>query len=139
MDWHVGAHASTFGGNPVAIAASLKTIELLENGLIDNAARQGEYLMEGLHGLQRKYADRIVEIRGRGLMIGIEFVDTVENMKPVPQLRDRIVEECFARGLILIGCGASAIRFSPPLIIDRDDCDTALKIFDEAITAALGK
>jgi 4-aminobutyrate aminotransferase len=137
MDWHVGAHASTFGGNPVAIAASLKTIELLENGLIENAARQGEYLMEGLRALQAKHADRIAEVRGKGLMIGIEFVKTIDGLEPVPELRDRIVDECFNRGLILIGCGASAVRFSPPLVIDREDCDIALRIFEEAVDAAL--
>lgn len=137
MDWHVGAHASTFGGNPVAIAASLKTIELLENGLIENAARQGEYLMERLHELQSKYSDRIIDVRGKGLMIGVDFVDSMESKKPVPDLRDRIVDEAFHRGLIIIGCGASAIRFSPPLVIDRSDCDFALEVFDQSIAAAL--
>jgi 4-aminobutyrate aminotransferase len=138
MDWHVGAHASTFGGNPVSIAASLKTIELLQNGLVENAARQGEYLFDGLLALKRKYADRVIDVRGKGLMLGIDFVDSMESRKPVPELRDRIVEEAFKRGLIIIGCGASAVRFSPPLVIDRDDCDAALAIFDASIAAALG-
>jgi 4-aminobutyrate aminotransferase len=137
MQWHVGAHASTFGGNPVAIAASLKTIELLENGLIENAARQGEYLMESLRALQAKYPDRIAEVRGRGLMIGVELVKSIESMEPVPDLRDRVVEEAFQRGLIIIGCGATALRLSPPLVIDRADCDFALEVIDASLAAAL--
>ncbi len=139
MDWHVGAHASTFGGNPVSIAASLKTIELLENGLIDNAAKQGEYLMEGLAAIKHKYSENIAEVRGRGLMIGIEFVKSIDTLEYAHDLRETIVDECFKRGLILIGCGASAVRFSPPLVIDRDDCDTALRIFDESIAAAMAQ
>lgn len=139
MDWHVGAHASTFGGNPVAIAASLKTIELLENGLIDNAARQGEYLMDRLRAMQAKYSDRILDVRGRGLMIGIELVESMETRRPAQALRDVVVDECFQRGLILIGCGTSSVRLSPPLVIDRDDCDIALQILDESLAAALAK
>jgi 4-aminobutyrate aminotransferase len=137
MNWHVGAHASTFGGNPVAIAASLKTIELLENGLIENAARQGEYLMERLGALQAKHPDRIAEVRGKGLMIGVELVKSVESLEPAGELRDRVVDEAFKRGLIIIGCGASAVRLSPPLVIDRDDCDVALQILEESFDAAL--
>ena len=137
MDWHVGAHASTFGGNPVSIAAALKTIELLEGGLIENAARMGELMMEGLNALQRKYADRILDVRGKGLMIGVEFVESLESREPAGELRERIVDEAFRRGLIIIGCGASTVRFSPPLVIDRDDVETALRIFDESIAAAM--
>lgn len=138
MNWHVGAHASTFGGNPVAIAASLKTIELLQNGLIENAAKQGEYLMEGLRRLQAKYPQHIVDVRGRGLMVGMEFVKTIDGMEPISEERDRITEEAFRRGLLVIGAGASTIRFSPPLVIDRSDVDFALEVLDASIAAVLG-
>jgi len=136
MDWHVGAHASTFGGNPVAIAAAMKTIELLERELIENAADVGDYLMRGLQKIKDKYEDCIAEVRGLGLMIGVEFVEDIHTLKPAVELRDRIELECFKRGLILIGCGESAIRFSPPLVVERDQVDCTLAIFDEAIAAA---
>jgi 4-aminobutyrate aminotransferase len=127
MDWKPGAHASTFGGNPVCIAAALKTIELLEGGLVQNAAEVGAYLKAGLEKLQQKHSS-IVDVRGFGLMIGVEF-ETVE-------LRDRIESACFERGLIILGAGASTIRWSPPLILTKENVDVALEIFDEAITAS---
>ncbi len=139
MDWHVGAHASTFGGNPVAIAASLKTIELLENGLIENAAKMGEYLMNGVRELQARHPDRIYDVRGKGLMIGIELVESRATLKPDVELRERIVNEAFKRGLIIIGCGSSSIRLSPPLVIDKDDCDVALRIIEESFAAAVAQ
>jgi 4-aminobutyrate aminotransferase len=128
MDWKPGAHASTFGGNPVCIAAALKTIELLEGGLVQNAAEVGAYLKEGLQKLQQKH-DCIVDVRGMGMMIGVEF-ETAE-------LRDRIEVACFERGLIILGAGASTIRWSPPLILTKDNVDVALEIFDEAIAASV--
>ncbi len=135
MDWQPGAHASTFGGNPVCIASALKTIELLENGLVDNAAEVGAYLEEGLRKLMQKH-DCIGDVRGFGLMLGVEFVDSRATMTPAPELRDRIEIECFNRGLIILGCGANSIRWSPPLIITRENVDVALEIFDDAIAAA---
>lgn len=135
MDWQPGAHASTFGGNPVCIASALKTIELLENGLIDNAAKVGAYLEEGLRKLMRKH-DCIGDVRGLGLMLGVEFVEDRATMNPAPELRDRVEVECFNRGLIILGCGANSIRWSPPLIITRENVDVALEIFDQAIAAA---
>ncbi|HEU4873925.1 MAG TPA: acetyl ornithine aminotransferase family protein [Pyrinomonadaceae bacterium] len=128
MDWKPGAHASTFGGNPVCIAAALKTIELLEGGLVQNAAEVGAYLKEGLEKLQQKH-DSIVDVRGMGMMIGVEF-ETAE-------LRDRIEVACFERGLIILGAGASTIRWSPPLILTKENVDVALEIFDEAIAASV--
>jgi 4-aminobutyrate aminotransferase len=132
MDWHKGAHASTFGGNPVCIAAALKTIELLENGLVENAATVGEYLQTGLRKLQDKY-ECIAEVRGLGLMVGVEFVEDKTSMKAAPELRDKIEMECFNRGLIILGCGVSTIRWSPPLILSKENVDVALAIFDAAI------
>lgn len=134
MDWHKGAHASTFGGNPVAIASALKTIELLEGGLIENAREVGDHLRSGLKQVAEKHPS-IGDIRGLGLMLGVEFVDKTTN-EPDAALRDRVEMECFKHGLILLGCGTSTIRWSPPLILTKENVDVALAIFDEAITAA---
>jgi 4-aminobutyrate aminotransferase len=135
MDWHKGAHASTFGGNPVALTAALKTIELLEGGLVENSREVGVYLEEGLRRLADKH-DCIGDVRGLGLMLGVEFVENKQSLKPAPELRDRIEMACFERGLIILGCGANTIRWSPPLILTRQHVDVALEIFDEAITAS---
>jgi 4-aminobutyrate aminotransferase len=135
MDWKPGAHASTFGGNPVAIAAALKTIELLERELINNSAEVGAYLQEGLRKLAQKH-DCIGDVRGLGLMVGVEFVEDRATMKPAPELRERVETACFERGLIILGAGFNTIRWSPPLIITRENVDVALEIFDEAITAS---
>ena len=136
MDWHKGAHASTFGGNPVCLASALKTIELLENGLIENAATVGEYLQDGLRELSKKY-DCIGDVRGLGMMIGVEFVESKATMTPAPELRDKIEMACFNRGLIILGCGANTIRWSPPLILTKENVDVALEIFDAAIKASI--
>jgi 4-aminobutyrate aminotransferase len=136
MDWKPGAHASTFGGNPVALAAALKTIELLEGGLVSNSAEVGAYLKDGLEKLKEKH-DCIGDVRGYGLMIGVEFVADRATMKPAPELRDRIEVACFERGLIILGAGANTIRWSPPLTLTRENVDVALEIFDDAIAASL--
>ena len=135
MDWKPGAHASTFGGNPVCIAAALKTIELLERELIRNSAEVGAYMQEGLRKLMRKH-DCIGDVRGLGMMVGVEFVEDRSSMKPAPELRDRVESACFERGLIILGAGYNTIRWSPPLILTRENVDVALEIFDEAITAS---
>jgi 4-aminobutyrate aminotransferase len=136
MEWHVGAHASTFGGNPVAIAAALKTIEILENGVMANAARIGDYLLQRLAAMQAKH-EMIADVRGLGLMIGIELVKDLDSLEPWGDLRDRVVVECFNRGLVLQGAGQSSVRFSPPLIIDRDQADFALETFEASLVASL--
>ena len=136
MDWHKGAHASTFGGNPVAIASALKTIELLEGGLVANSAEVGSYLKAGLEKLKEKY-ECIGDVRGMGLMLGVEFVTDKASRKPDAALRDRIEMACFERGLIILGCGTSTIRWSPPLILTKENADVALDIFEAAITASL--
>jgi 4-aminobutyrate aminotransferase len=136
MDWHKGAHASTFGGNPVCLEAALKTIELLEGGLVDNAAAVGDYLKAGLEKLQEKY-DCIGDVRGLGLMLGVEFVTDRETLKPDAELRDRIEMACFNRGLIILGCGTSTIRWSPPLVLSKENVDVAIEIFDAAIAASV--
>jgi 4-aminobutyrate aminotransferase len=136
MDWKPGAHASTFGGNPVALAAALKTIELLEGGLVSNSAEVGAYLKAGLERLKQKH-DCIGDVRGYGLMIGVEFVSDRASMEAAPELRDRIEVACFERGLIILGAGANTIRWSPPLTLTRENVDVALEIFDEAIAASV--
>lgn len=136
MTWKPGAHASTFGGNPVCIAAALKTIELLEGGLVNNSAAVGEYLKAGLERLMYKY-DCIGDVRGMGLMLGVEFVHDRMSNQPAPELRDRVEVECFERGLIILGAGTNTIRWSPPLILTKENVDVALEIFEEAIKAAI--
>lgn len=136
MDWHKGAHASTFGGNPVAIASALKTIELLEGGLVANSAEVGAHLKAGLEKLKEKY-ECIGDVRGMGLMLGVEFVTDKASRKPDAALRDRIEMACFERGLIILGCGTSTIRWSPPLILTKENADVALEIFEAAIAASL--
>jgi 4-aminobutyrate aminotransferase len=136
MDWKPGAHASTFGGNPVAIAAAMKTIELLQRELVANSAEVGDYLKSGLKRLATKY-NCIGDVRGMGMMIGVEFVKDRDSKKPDVELRDRVEMASFQRGLILLGCGANSIRWSPPLILTRDNVDVALEIFDDAIGASI--
>ncbi len=130
--WPPGAHASTFGGNPVACAAALATIDLLRNELIANAAAVGEHLRSGLLGLMDKHP-LIGDVRGRGLMIGVELVRDRVTRERATGERNAVVGACFERGLLLLGAGKNAIRFSPPLVLTREQADTAVRIFDEAL------
>ncbi len=136
MDWGKGAHASTFGGNPVCIASALKTIELLQGGLVENSRAMGEYLKAGLQKLMDKY-DCIGDVRGLGLMLGVEFVTDKASMAPDVALRDRIEMACYNAGLIILGCGANSIRWSPALIISKENIDVALEIFEAAIQGSI--
>jgi len=136
MAWQAGSHASTFGGNPVSIAAALKTIELLERELLANAAGVGTYLKRALERLMAEY-DCVGDVRGEGLMLAIEFVKDRNTKEPDPNLRDRVELACFKRGLILLGAGDSAIRWSPPLILTRENGEVALEIFEDALTSSL--
>jgi 4-aminobutyrate aminotransferase len=132
MNWPTGSHASTFGGNPISCQAALETIALLEEELIDNAARMGDLLMSRL--AQLKACHPIMgDIRGRGLMVGVEIVTDNETRQPAPELRDGLIESCFHKGLLLLGCGTNTVRFCPPLIINREDVETAIRIFDQAL------
>lgn len=132
MDWEPGSHASTFGGNPVSCKAALTTIELLQGGLIENAAEQGAYLMDELKKLELTYPV-IGDIRGLGLMLAVEIVKDKETKEFAPEERDSIVQKAFLKGLLLLNCGRSAIRFCPPLILSRQDADIALSIFEESL------
>jgi len=133
MAWPPGAHASTFGGNPVSCAAALETIRLLKESLVANAADVGGHLKSGLHALMDKHPS-IGDVRGRGLMIGVELVRDRQTKERATTERDAVVSAAFARGLLLLGAGRNAIRFSPPLVLTRDQADTAVRIFDEALT-----
>ena len=134
MSWPPGTHASTFGGNPVACAASLATLRLLREGLVRNAEVVGAHMLEGARALMEKHA-LIGDVRGRGLMIGIELVRNRETRERAASERDAVVREAFARGLLLLGAGANAIRISPPLVLTKAQADTALGILDQALGA----
>ena len=129
MDWEPGGHGSTFGGNPVACAAALATIELVEAGLADNAARVGSRLLSSLQAL----ADRqplLTQVRGRGLMIGLDLPDHDDAV--------RLEQECFRRGLLVLTCGERSVRFAPPLVVTDEQADTAVGIVEDALAAMAG-
>ncbi|MCK4352329.1 acetyl ornithine aminotransferase family protein [candidate division WOR-3 bacterium] len=132
MDWETGAHASTFGGNPVACEAALVTIKLLEEKLVENAKKMGYYLIGGLHKIAEKYPT-VGDVRGKGLMIGCEIVKDKSTKEKAPKLRDKIIRKCFENGLLLLGCGACSIRFSPPLVVEKTEIDKCLEIFDASL------
>ncbi len=131
MTWKPGNHGSTFGGNPVACAAANATIELLQEDLVENAAARGEQLRAGLASLRQKHK-AVGEVRGLGLMIAMDIVDTKGVL--APELRMKLVVEAFNRGLLLLPCGESAIRFIPALCVTAEQVDTAVKIFDEVLS-----
>lgn len=135
MTWEPGSHATTFGGNPVSCAVSLKTFELLENGLLENVRVQGDYLKSRLQALAEQY-DVIGEVRGEGLMLGLEIVESKASKNKAPDLRNRIVDDCFYQGLLILGCGENSIRFSPPLIICQEQTDTAVSILENVLKSA---
>lgn len=137
MDWEAGSHASTFGGNPVSCAAALATIDLLEEALMANAAARGAQFMEGLRALQLGI-ECIGDVRGIGLMIGIELVKDRETKERAPDWRNAVVQEAFARGLLLLGCGESSLRICPALTISREEVDASLTILEEALRAVVG-
>ncbi len=135
MTWPPGAHASTFGGNPVACAAALTTIALLEQELVDNAARMGTHLMERLRQMQERFPV-VGDVRGLGLMIGIELVKDRQTRVKASGLRDRVLNLAFERGLLVLGAGDNVIRLCPPLVITRDQCDFAADTLEECLKLA---
>jgi 4-aminobutyrate aminotransferase len=135
MDWPPGSHASTFGGNPVSCAAALATITLLKDSLMRNAAEVGAFMLDRLKALQQKHAI-IGDVRGRGLMIGIELVRDRVTKERATTERDAVVDACFHRGLLVLGAGKNAIRLSPPLVLTKDQATVAVGILDESISVA---
>jgi 4-aminobutyrate aminotransferase len=125
--WGPGAHGSTYGGNPVACAAAMATIDLLEGGLVDNAAVRGEQLVAGLVPLRARHPELVCDVRGRGLMIGVEF-DT-------PEHAEEVQWAAFQRGLLVLECGRSSVRLSPALVVSEPETETALRLFGEAVAA----
>jgi 4-aminobutyrate aminotransferase len=125
--WEKGAHGSTYGGNPVACAAALATLELLADGLIDNAAARGTQGLQALREMQARHPQAVVDVRGLGLMLALELA--------TPELAEALEYEAFTRGLLLLGCGARSIRISPPLVIDATTMASGLRVLEDALAA----
>lgn len=132
MSWKPGAHASTFGGNPVAVAASLATIELLEASLLRNAAEVGGAMLERMKAWPRQFP-HVGDVRGLGLMIGVEFVRNQETRERHPALRDAVVEQLFRRGILVLGAGQNTIRLCPPLVVTHDQAMFVMDTMEEVM------
>ena len=132
MDWLPGSHASTFGGNPVSLAAALATMDVLEREGIANAASMGEACFSRLGDWPAKHPI-VGDVRGRGLMIGVEIVKSQQTREPAPALRDRIVSLAFEKGLLLLGCGETSIRLAPPLTVNQHEVSIGLDIFEQCV------
>jgi 4-aminobutyrate aminotransferase len=132
MDWIPGSHASTYGGNPICLAAALATLEIIEREGMQNAATVGAAALSRLNTWFQKH-EVIGDVRGRGLMIGVEIVEDKQSRKRAGALRDRIVELAFERGLLLLGCGENTIRICPALVISQEEIDVALDILEECL------
>ncbi len=132
MQWKPGAHASTFGGNPVSVAAALATIELLEEELVENAARVGAHLLARMTDWPRRFR-HVGQVRGLGLMIGIEMVRDQQTREKAPEVRDRLVAMAFERGLLALGAGENTVRLSPPLVLTRDQADFLADTLEECL------
>ena len=135
MDWVPGSHASTFGGNPISIAAALATIDIIEREAMGNAARVGAMIMERLNGWKKTHP-MVGDVRGRGLMIGIELVKDKATREPAPAVRNRVETLAFERGLMVLGCGETSLRLCPPLVVNEHEATVALDILEEALTLA---
>jgi len=133
MDWVPGSHASTFGGNPVSIAAALATLDVIEReGLLKNSEEVGNYMRKRMADWPKKH--RLVgDVRGRGLMLGVEIVKDQKTKEPGNAERDRIVEVAFQRGVLFLGCGPNTVRISPPLVVTKDEADVAIDVLEESI------
>ncbi|MBZ5598930.1 MAG: acetyl ornithine aminotransferase family protein [Acidobacteriia bacterium] len=133
MDWVPGSHASTFGGNPVCIAAALATLDVIEReNLMQNATEVGNHMLKRMADWPKKY--RVVgDVRGRGLMVGVEIVKDKQTKEYGPDLRDRIVELAFERGILFLGCGPSTVRIAPPLVVTKDEADVAIDALEESV------
>jgi 4-aminobutyrate aminotransferase len=135
MDWVPGSHASTFGGNPVSIAAALATIDIIEREAMANAAKVGAQMLERLRGWKQSHP-MVGDVRGRGLMIGVELVKDKATREPATAVRNRVETLAFERGLMILGCGETSIRLCPPLIVSENEATVALDILEEALSLA---
>jgi 4-aminobutyrate aminotransferase len=135
-NWQPGSHGNTYGGNALACAAANTILRLVEDELMANATRVGAYLKEGLEELQGRY-EQIGDVRGRGLMLGVEFVKSRTTKEPAKALANDVMEQAFKRGALLLTCGASTIRFCPPLTLSEAEVDEGLSVFEAALQAAL--
>jgi 4-aminobutyrate aminotransferase len=135
MDWKPGSHASTFGGNPVSIAAALATLDIVERKGLSNATTVGAFMMERLEGWKQSHS-LVGDVRGRGLMIGVELVKDKATREPAAAVRDRVVQLAFERGLMVLGCGENTLRLSPPLIVSKEEASVALDILEESLSLA---
>ncbi len=135
MNWKPGSHGTTFGGNPVCLAAAIATLDLLEGGVMANAKKVGDYIFAKTADWTKKF--KIVgDVRGRGLMIGIEIVRDQRTKERAADLRNAIVDMAFHKGLLVLGAGENTIRLSPPLVIDEEQADAALQILEECMREA---
>jgi 4-aminobutyrate aminotransferase len=135
MTWPRGAHGNTFGGNPICCAAALATIDLIENEYLENAATVGQYAQDALSEIMTRHS-HIGDVRGIGMMIGVEFVKDRKSKVPDDEVCSKVAELAFERGLILLSCGKSVMRFAPPLCTTKAEIDEGLTIFEEAVTLA---
>lgn len=133
--WPAGSHGNTYGGNPIACQAALTTLELIEGEYMENAAKMGDYVLDALAEIQVRHPS-IGDVRGRGLMIGIEFVQDRETKEPAASLRNDVVHNLFDHGVLTLGCGRSVLRIAPPLMISKPLVDEGLAIFEDALTEA---
>jgi 4-aminobutyrate aminotransferase len=134
MDWVPGSHASTFGGNPVCIAAALATLDVIEHqDLLHNATEVGNHMLQRMAEWPKKHK-LVGDVRGRGLMIGVELVKNKHTKEYAAAERDRAVELAFERGILFLGCGPSTIRIAPPLIVTKDEADVAVDVLEECIS-----
>ena len=137
MTWPPGAHASTFGGNPVACAAALATIRLLREQFVENAAAVGTHLIDGMRALAAKYP-LVGDVRGKGLMIGVEIVRDRTTKARAPEQRNALVQAMFRRGVLILGAGRNTVRFAPPLVLTKGQADEVLRLLDEALSEVQG-
>jgi len=135
MDWEKGTHGNTYGGNPISCAAALATMDLVEKEFMQNAKDVGEYTLDALDEIKARHPS-IGEVRGKGLMIGVEFVKDRETKEPAKDLTERVVDLSFERGLLTLSCGKSVIRIAPPLSISRNEIDEGLRLFEGALAQA---
>jgi 4-aminobutyrate aminotransferase len=134
MDWVPGSHASTFGGNPVCIAAALATLDVIEQErLLENATTVGNYMMKRMADWPSKHK-LVGDVRGRGLMVGVELVKDKKTKEHASEERDRVVELAFDRGVLFLGCGPSTVRISPGLVVSKEEAEVAVDVLEEAIS-----